>query len=183
MLLGSTRRGRSHWWATKNEPAGGRAADERAAVAAAFRDWADPVPALIDATPTAAVLRNDIIDRPPDARWVGGRVVLVGDAAHPTTPNLGQGGCLALEDAVALARRLAGQTDPATGLAAFGAERYPRTALINKESWQIGRVGQWEGRMACRVRDAAFGLLLPRIGLRSMQKHAAFDVGPLRGPA
>lgn len=171
---------RVYWWATKNEPAGGRAADERAAVAAAFRGWADPVPGLIAATPAAGVLRNDILDRPPTRRWAAGRVVLIGDAAHPATPNYGQGGCLAVEDAAALARHLGGGADPEPGLAAFVAERYPRTTAVTEESWRFGRVGQWEGRLSCRMRDTLFGLLLPLIGSRSLPKYAAFDVGPLR---
>jgi 2-polyprenyl-6-methoxyphenol hydroxylase-like FAD-dependent oxidoreductase len=68
-----------------------------------FGDWAQPIPALVAATEETAILRNDMYDRPPARRWSGGRVALVGDAAHPMTPNAGQGACQALEDAVALA--------------------------------------------------------------------------------
>src|SRR5262249_35645092 len=59
---------RVYWWATKNEPAGRRAGDERGYVAEEFRGWADPVPELIAATPSGAVLRNDIVDGPPTPR-------------------------------------------------------------------------------------------------------------------
>ena len=53
---------RVYWWAAKNAPANGHAADERAVVAEAFRGWADPVPELIATTPAEKVFRNDIID-------------------------------------------------------------------------------------------------------------------------
>jgi 2-polyprenyl-6-methoxyphenol hydroxylase-like FAD-dependent oxidoreductase len=171
--------GRAYWWATKNEPSGGRAGDERGYVGEAFRGWAEPVPELIAATPPGKVLRNDIVDPPPCSRWGSGRVVLIGDAAHATTPNLGQGGCMAIEDAVVLARRLQGDGDLEHNLASFVAERSPRTAAITRESWRFGRVGQWEGRLPCRFRDRLLGLLLPVIGSRSLPKYASFDVGPL----
>lgn len=59
--------------------------------------------ALISATEEAAILRTDIYDRDPvKKRWGAGRVTLLGDAAHPMTPDLGQGACQAIEDAVAL---------------------------------------------------------------------------------
>ena len=102
---------RVYWWATKNEPAGGLAGDGCGYVTEAFRGWADPVPELIATTLPGRVLRNDIVDRPPTSRWASGRAVLIGDAAHPTTPNLGQGGCMAIEDAAVLARRLRGDGD------------------------------------------------------------------------
>jgi len=170
---------RVYWFAVHNAPAGQHSADERAVVADLFRGWADPVPELIATTPPDRLIRNDIVDRPPTRTWSVGRVGLVGDAAHPTTPNFGQGGCMAIEDGVALARALATHADPARGLEAFAAERYPRTAAVTRESWRFGKVGQWRGRASCWVRDRAFGFLLPRFGARTFPKYAAFDIGPL----
>jgi 2-polyprenyl-6-methoxyphenol hydroxylase-like FAD-dependent oxidoreductase len=87
---------------------------------------------------------------PPADLQVGVRAVLIGDAAHPTTPNLGQGGCMAIEDAVVLARRLRGDGDLAHNLASFVAERSPRTSAITRGSRRFGRLGQWGGS-DCRV--------------------------------
>jgi 2-polyprenyl-6-methoxyphenol hydroxylase-like FAD-dependent oxidoreductase len=170
---------RVYWWATQNQPAGQRADQEQAHVAAAFRDWADPVPEIIATTRPADVIRNDILDRPPQRRWSVGRAVLIGDAAHPTTPNFGQGGCLAIEDAVVLARHLHDNAAPERAITAFAAERYPRTTAVTQESWQFGAIGQWQGRLACGVRDRLFRLLLPLTALRSLPKYASFDVGSL----
>jgi 2-polyprenyl-6-methoxyphenol hydroxylase-like FAD-dependent oxidoreductase len=171
---------RVYWFATHNAPAGRHSADELAVVADLFRGWAEPVPELIATTPPDRLLHNDIVDRPPTRSWSVGRVGLIGDAAHPTTPNLGQGGCQAIEDGVVLARALAANPDPARALEAFAAERYERTAGITRESWRIGQVSQWEGRVSCWLRDRLFGFLLPVFGARTFPKHAAFDVGPLR---
>lgn len=166
-----------YWWATKNEPTGGRAGDERAAVTAAFQDWADPVTEIIAATPAASVLRNDILDRPPTRCWAIGRIGLIGDAAHPTTPNLGQGGGLTIEDAAVLARHLSNRADPESALKSFAAERFCRTTAVTKESLRFGWIGQWEGRSETWGRDKAFELLLPLIGNKSMSKYAKFDLG------
>jgi 2-polyprenyl-6-methoxyphenol hydroxylase-like FAD-dependent oxidoreductase len=171
---------RVYWFATLNAPPNGREPDERAFLASAFAGWADPVPELIAATPPDRVLRNDIIDRPPTKAWSRGRAVLVGDAAHPTTPNLGQGGCQAIEDAVVLARHLAANaTDPVKAAEDFTRERSPRTTRVVNESWKFGRIGQCQNRLACWLRDTAVGLLMPLLGSGGLVKHATFDVGPL----
>lgn len=57
---------------------------------------------LVAATPEDDVLRRDIYDRPPLFKWTDGRVALLGDSAHAMQPNLGQGGCMAIEDAYEL---------------------------------------------------------------------------------
>jgi salicylate hydroxylase len=75
-----------------------------------------------------------IRDRDPLARWVSGRVTLLGDAAHPMMPTLAQGAAITLEDAYALARQLAGHDDPLAGLAAYEAERAPRASKVQLQA-------------------------------------------------
>lgn len=170
---------RVYWWATKNAVASSRSADEPAALLAAFAGWAQPVPDLIQSTAKAAVFRNDIFDRPPHPRWGKNRAVLVGDAAHPTTPNYGQGGCLAIEDAVVLARQLKSHLNVEDGIRSFAAERYPRTSAVTKESRRFGQIGQYQSPSACWLRDTLLGLLLPLVGPRALPRYAVFDPGPL----
>ncbi|MBN9118974.1 MAG: FAD-dependent monooxygenase [Planctomycetes bacterium] len=170
---------RVYWFATQNAPPNGHAPDERAHLAAAFAGWAEPGPALFAVTPPDHVFRNDIIDRPPVCLWSKGRVGVIGDAAHPTTPNLGQGGCMAIEDSVVLARHFATASDPARALEIFTAERYPRTAGVTRESWKFGLIGQKEGRLTCWLRDAALGILGRFASPGAILKYARFDVGPL----
>src|SRR5262249_16974323 len=96
---------RVYWYATSNEREGERKpGNEKAGLATIFRGWHEPIEALIDATDESAIFRNDIYDRRGLNKWGEGRVTLLGDAAHPMTPNLGQGACQAFEDAVVLAR-------------------------------------------------------------------------------
>lgn len=72
-----------------------------------FRGWAEPVQQLIAAINPDTTNRVEIHDIEPFSRFVKGRVALLGDAAHSTTPDIGQGGCAAMEDAVVLASTLA----------------------------------------------------------------------------
>ena len=71
-----------------------------------FAGWCEPVQNLIDAIDESTTNRVEIHDIEPFAQFHRGRVVLVGDAAHSTTPDIGQGGCQAMEDAIYLARAL-----------------------------------------------------------------------------
>ncbi len=111
--------GRVFWYATLNCPAGeqDRTGERKARLSQLFDGWREPIGRLLEATDEEAILRNDIFDRRPVHHWGSGRVTLLGDAAHPPTPNLGQGACQALEDALALADCLADQREPVSSLA------------------------------------------------------------------
>ncbi len=106
----------------------------------AFRGWHEPIERLIDATPEDAYIRSDIYDRPRPSRLCWGRVALVGDAAHPVTPDLGQGGCLANEDAVVLARCLQLGGEVPEALHRFEKARLHRVGTIAFDSYWTGKV-------------------------------------------
>lgn len=118
-----------------------------------FGAWHEPIHRLIRNTPPEQILQNDIWDIAPFKTWSRGRVVLLGDAAHPTTPNLGQGAGMAIESAVVLARELSASDDVPQAIGEYERKRMPRTARITKESWRIGKIGQLENPSACAVRD------------------------------
>jgi 2-polyprenyl-6-methoxyphenol hydroxylase-like FAD-dependent oxidoreductase len=145
---------RVYWYATDNAPAGQHQtpAAAKAGLAALFARWHHPIPAIIGATEPSLILRNDIYDRDPVDRWGSGRVTLLGDAAHPMTPNLGQGACQAIEDGLVLARCVAGDPSVAS-LRRYEAERMPRTAAIVVASRRVGQVGQIQAPALCRIRD------------------------------
>lgn len=140
----------------------------------AFRGWEHPIEAAIEATPEETIVGFDIFDRPPVERWGSGRVTLVGDAAHPMTTNLSQGGCQALEDAVVLARCLRENGDVPGALRAFEASRIPRTSPLVKQSYRIARMGGIRNPVGCALRDRLMGLTLGTVALKS---HRAFLAG------
>jgi len=119
-----------------------------------FHDWHDPIPAVIEATAEEDILRNPIYESKPLRHWSRGRVTLLGDAAHTMTPNLGQGACQAIEDAVELGKYLKSEPDIVAALKRYERRRVRRTNMIVRLARLVGWVVQWENPMASRVRDA-----------------------------
>lgn len=169
-------RGRVYWYATLNAPPGGR--DEpgrvRENLLRLFTGWHPPIREVLEATPGEAILRNDILHRLPVRKWGEGRVTLLGDAAHPMTPNLGQGACQAIEDAVVLADCLKGAADPVTALRGYEAKRIPRANGFVLTALRLGRVAQWENGLARAVRDGLFAWTPPSAMERQLVKSLAF---------
>jgi 2-polyprenyl-6-methoxyphenol hydroxylase-like FAD-dependent oxidoreductase len=150
------REGRIAWYASVNSPEGSvDTAGPMAALFERFAGWTEPVPAVLAATPEESIAKNDVYDRPSMRRWVVGRVALLGDAAHPMTPDLGQGGCQAIVDAWALADSLTASDDVAHGLAHYQRRRWRTAAVTTLLARSLGQVGQWEHPVACWARAAA----------------------------
>jgi 2-polyprenyl-6-methoxyphenol hydroxylase-like FAD-dependent oxidoreductase len=127
---------------------------------ARFGAWHDPIPALIEATAEERVLRNEIYDRAPAKRWGRGRVTLLGDAAHPMAPDLGQGACMAIEDAWSLALRVREtRGDVASALREYERKRRKRTASMVRQSRLYGWAGQWERPWLTRLREMVVGMI------------------------
>jgi salicylate hydroxylase len=112
----------------------------RLRVLEAFANWAEPVTEIIAATPEADIVERPIHDRPPLPHWSQGRVTLLGDAAHPVVPSLGQGANMAFEDAYELAACLAIAPKIETALNMYENSRIPRTTEIYDRSAEQGRL-------------------------------------------
>lgn len=164
-------RGRAYWYATWNAPAGEAEAGEELKhyLQEIFAEWAAPVPQALATTPAATLIRTDICDRPALPRWGSRRVTLLGDAAHPTTPNLGQGACMAIEDAVVLAQCLSRQPDHAAALRTYENRSGARTASIVSASRRMGWIGQWENPVACWLRNTALRATPRRLARRQSE--------------
>lgn len=168
---------RVYWFATTNVPEGQRNREgEQAALLGIFRGWHAPIEQLIAATPNSAILRHDIYDRPVLRRWGSGRVTLLGDAAHPMTPNLGQGACQAIEDAVVLMKLLQSGGDTAAALRTYEAQRMRRTAWLVAQSRRIGAVGQWQSPLGVAARDLMLKLAGPRLQDQQLKRVIGYEV-------
>jgi 2-polyprenyl-6-methoxyphenol hydroxylase-like FAD-dependent oxidoreductase len=157
------------WYATWNAPAGAdHDGDTRARLRALFGAWHDPIPAVLEATPDDAIVRNDIYDRRPARTWTRGRVALIGDAIHPMTPDLAQGACQAIVDGTTLARCLAEAGDPRAALREYQRCRWRDAARVTLLARGSGRMGQWQGRLACAARDSLFRAAPLSVQLRQL---------------
>jgi len=98
-----------------------------------------------------------LCDRDPAERWIDGRVVLLGDAAHPMLQYFAQGACQAMEDAVCLSHMLANHDDHAKALETYRAQRFPRTARVQLMSRAIGEHIYHPSGEHARLRNAIMG--------------------------
>ncbi|MEV0461359.1 FAD-dependent monooxygenase [Nocardia tengchongensis] len=155
--------GRIYCFATADMPAG-TAGGGLGELRARFGSWHEPIPALLAAADESALLKHDIYDLPPLKTFVTERIALIGDAAHAMTPNLGQGGCQALEDAVVLARVAAEDRD----LTDYDQQRRPRTQMIVQRSRMIGAIGQLSSPVAVLARNALLRLTPPSAQFKSL---------------
>ncbi|MFC6017087.1 FAD-dependent monooxygenase [Plantactinospora solaniradicis] len=167
--------GRVYWFGAVNAPAGGSDPDELRAVRDRFGSWHAPIPDLLAATSAETVLRNDIYHLgTPLPCYRRGSVVLLGDAAHAMTPNLGQGAAQAIEDAVVLGATVGeGAGDLAAGLIRYDRQRRPRSQHVARASYRVGRFGQQlQNPLAVTLRNTLLRFIPPRTALRSMARYA-----------
>ena len=164
------------WWATSNEnymqddsPEGTKEKLSRL-----FGDWHSPIPELIKNTET--ILKNSLTDRKPHKGWTKGNVTLLGDAAHPTTPNLGQGGCVAVEGAYILAKSIQkyGLTDKS--FERYEELQFPRSENIVKESLKFGIMGQLTNPILIKLRNFAMWAIPSSVAMKMIDKYFSYRV-------
>src|SRR5262249_43769377 len=163
-------RGRTYWFATKNaaesesDDRGGRKAE----ILRRFAGWHEPIEAIAEAADEDGILLNDVYYLDPLPRWSTGRVVLLGDAAHATTPGVGQGAAQAIEDAVVLTDRLARADDVRTALAEYESIRRPRVEAVLKMSRRADKAAQLASPIGCRLRNAVVRTMPRRLQRRQL---------------
>jgi len=181
--------GRIQWYAFLNVPPGGVPEESRQGEGALqylkplFEGWSEEVHQLLDSTPFAEVEQRDLYDRPPQLTWATGRVCLLGDAAHPMMPNLGQGGCMAIEDAFVLGRELKRiSNEPSAiplALKRYNQNRVVRAAAVQGMSrlssailFQYNHPTQLESVWPPRLKNTAPKSIITRMGQGFLQRAA-----------
>ncbi len=124
-----------------------------------FSRYRDPIPEILSNTKDEDLIWNDIIDIKPLSRFAYGNILLIGDAAHATTPNMGQGACQALEDVAVLSDEISRAAAVEDAFKNFEKRRLKRTKYITETSWRIGRAAQYTHPLMVGVRNSLLRLM------------------------
>lgn len=144
-----------------------------------FRAFAPVVGRLLANTPPERIISHAIQDFPPLAAWARGPVCLLGDAAHATTPNLGQGACQAVVDAYTLAELLARQTDVPVAFEQFYATRRATTAYVTDTSWRVGKLAHLRNAVGCRLRNTLMRMTPAKLNRQQNEKLFRLEIDAL----
>lgn len=163
--------GKVYWYGTKRASEGFaiEPGNRRRELLSMFEDWMDPIPELIEATPEASIFQTDMYDRRPIRRWSAGRVVLLGDAAHPMTADLGQGCAQVLEDTVGLLDSFEGGGSVREIVRRYEKTRVPRANKIQRRTHLYNRLGHLDSRVGYRLRNE---LLLKHMPMYLQRRRA-----------
>ncbi len=121
-----------------------------------FKEYPVEIKAILSQTSEDALIWNDIIDLKPIPQYAFGNILLLGDAAHATTPNMGQGACQAIEDAAVLYDELLKGGELSSVFLRFEKRRLKRTHFITNQSARIGKIAQATHPLMIKVRNALF---------------------------
>ena len=169
-------RNRFFWYATRNQPhddpePGGR----KETLRRLFSDWHDPIPAVLEATPEEEMLRHGLFRIRTLRSWTDRRVTLLGDAAHPMAPSLGQGACQAIEDGVVIGHCLGANADPKAALADYERKRLPRARSVVRWSRFFAATEQFRNPVICAARDLQTALTPKTVALRLWRPFVTFE--------
>lgn len=146
-----------YWYAPVTAPAGSARSDRTLLemLAEGYASFPSPIPEIIERTPAKEIIRTALYDFLPIKRWWQGRVVLIGDAAHAMTPNLGQGGAQAIEDTFVLADMLSNCRTIAEAFREYEHLRMLKVRRIVNTAWQFGKVAHVRRRWLQKLRNVA----------------------------
>lgn len=140
-----------------------------------FSAYHDPIGEILQKTRDEELIWNDIIDLKPVNRYAFGNIVLCGDAAHATTPNMGQGACQAIEDAVVLADEVNVDGDFTRAFQRFERRRMQRTHWITNTSWTLGKVAQIENSTLSTLRNTLLRMTPASVNERQLKRVYQVD--------
>lgn len=170
-------KGKLYWFAVAiTEAEGEDGNDPRGELLELFDGWPEAVRSVIGRTESADILRTDTFDRPPSTQWGRGPVTLLGDAAHPMTPNLGQGGGQAVEDAVVLAHFIDSIGAREAALRAYERRRMPRANDFVSRSYSFGKLAHMRPGIGRIARNALMRWVPDSVAHRQLESFYRFEL-------
>ncbi|AKQ45352.1 monooxygenase [Rufibacter radiotolerans] len=140
-----------------------------------FSHYHAPIPTLFHHTKPEQLLWHDLYDLAPLDHFAFPNLLLLGDAGHATTPNMGQGACQAVEDAAVFADELGKDFDFNLAAKRFETRRQPRTQWITRQSRFLGEVAQAENPLFIKARNFALRHLPAWVNEKQLEKVYRVD--------
>lgn len=140
-----------------------------------FKHYHSPIPTILAETRDSDLISNDIIDIAPLRQLAFDNILLLGDAGHATTPNLGQGACQAIEDVAVLMDELNMATSIPQAFKRFEKRRLERVNYICNTSWKIGKIAQWEHPLLIGMRNFCMKVMPNSLKQQQLNKLLSVD--------
>ncbi|OFD80191.1 MULTISPECIES: FAD-dependent monooxygenase [Bacillus cereus group] len=118
-----------------------------------FKNYHNPIPVILKNAYDVNMIHRDIVDITPMKQFFDKRIVFIGDAAHALTPNLGQGACQAIEDAIILAECIKNNVHYRQAFIEYEQKRRNRIKKISNTAWNIGKMAQMESKPLIILRN------------------------------
>lgn len=160
-----------YWYAVADEKI---AAEQQYNLSALYQNFHPDILQMIEMTPEPAIIFGPLADLKPFNGWHSGNACLIGDAAHATTPNMGQGACQAIEDAYALGHLL-GKSDLPAAFSAYENLRIKKAHRIVKRSRMIGEISHWKNSAGIAIRNWIMKKTPASLNIRQLEP--VFDLG------
>ncbi len=134
-----------------------------------YKDYNPLIKEIISSTSKEKIHTDEIIDLKPTNTWYNKNVCLIGDAAHATTPNMGQGACQAIEDAYVLAECLS-KHNPNRAFEEFQRLRLPKVHQVVKTSWSLGKAAHFKNPLAIFLRNQILKLTPESVNRNNLER-------------
>ena len=118
-----------------------------------FKEFHPQILEIIKTTLPEKIFFSEIIDLKPIKKWHQKNICLIGDAAHATTPNLGQGACQAIEDTYIIGKLISNGYSLNDAFKAYNTIRLKKAHKVVNTSWLLGKIAHWENPIICNIRN------------------------------
>lgn len=162
--------GEVYWFALANYKNDFRTEFHASDLGKMFSDYHPIVANIIHSTPSDKIIVNEINDLKPIKKWHSKNVCLIGDAAHATTPNMGQGACQSIEDALAISLCLEKEKNIEKAFSNFEKLRIKKANGVINQSWQVGKMAQIENNLGRKIRNFIMRLTPDYLGKKQSAK-------------
>ena len=142
---------------------------EKSDLLAHFEDYDPIVSNVISKTELDKMFQSEILDLKPIPSWFKNNVCLLGDAAHATTPNMGQGACQAIEDAHIISHYIS-KYDPAIAFSKYESLRKAKADMIVDMSWRLGSISQIQNPFFRAFRNFAIRAIPRKYNIKQSEK-------------